>query len=129
MFRLIGADAQQPRMAKLAVNGPLDERDLHDKLGTYPVRADARQADGFGERRLRDFKAPEPLAEVQQQLRVEAGADLPGEHEVVSLEVADEQRAEPDPAPLRIGESADHELLRRLAFHLQPVPRAAVLVR
>ena len=87
-------------MAKLAVNGPFDKRDLHDHLGAYPVRADARQADGLRERRRRDFKAPEPLAEVQQQLRVEAGADLPGEHEVVSLEVADEQRAEPDPAPV-----------------------------
>ena len=54
---------------------------------------------------------------------------LPGEDEVVALEVADEQRAEADARALRIGEAADHELLRRLALHLQPVRRAAVLVR
>src|SRR5207253_4231278 len=70
----------------------------------------------------------EPRAQIEQQLRVEAGADLAGEHEFVLLEIPDEQRAEADAPPLRIGEAADDELLRRLAFHLQPVRRAAVLV-
>ena len=81
------------------------------------------------ERRLRDLERVEPRAQVEQQLRVEAGADLAGEDEVVAVEVADEQRAEADAAALRIGEAADDELLRRLALHLQPVRRAAVLVR
>ena len=117
-------------MAKLAVHRPFDEGDLHDDLGPHPVRAQARQPDGLGERRLRDLERIEPRAQVQQQLRVEARADLPGEDEVgrPSLEVADQQRAQADAGSLRIGEPADHELLRRLALHLQPVRRAAVLV-
>ena len=127
--RLVGADAEQPRMAQLAVHRPLDERDLHDDLGPHPVRAQARQPDGLGERRLRDLERVQPRAQIEQQLRVEAGADLAGEDEVVPLEVADEQRAQADARALRIGEPADHELLRRLALHLQPVRRAAVLVR
>ena len=61
---------------------------------------------GFGISRRVELRA-----QVQQQLRVEAGADLPGEHEVVVLEIADEQRAEPDARALGIGESADDELL------------------
>ena len=71
----------------------------------------------------------EPRAQVEQQRRVEAGADLAGEHEVVALEVADEQRAEAHARALRIGESADHQFLRRLALHLEPGLRAAVFVR
>ena len=75
-----------------------------------------------------DFDGVEALSQIQQQLRVEAGADLAGEDEVAAFVVADEQRAEPDARALRIGEPADDELLRRLAFHLQPVFRAAMLV-
>ena len=71
-------------MPELAVHRPLDERDLHDDLGADPVRAQARQPDALGERRLRDLERIQPRAEVQQQLRVEAGADLPGEDEVVA---------------------------------------------
>ena len=115
-------------MAKLAVHRPLDEGNLHDDLGPHPVRANARQSDGFGERRFRDLDRIEPRAKFQQQLGIEARADLPGEDEVVALEISDEQRAQADASALRIGESADHELLRRLALHLQPVRRAAMLV-
>ena len=63
----------------------------------------------------------QPVAQLEQQLGVEPGADLAREHEIVALEVADEQCAQADAAALRIGEPADDELLRRLAFHLQPV--------
>ena len=65
---------------------------------------------------------------VEQQLRVEAGADLAGEDEVLAVEVAHEQRAEADARSLRVGKPADDKLLRRLALHLEPVARAAVLV-
>ena len=64
----------------------------------------------------------------RSSLRIETRADLAGEDEVVAIEIADEQRAQADAAALRIGESADDEFLRRLALHLQPVRRAAVLV-
>ncbi len=76
----------------------------------------------------RNLDRVEPPAQVEQQLRIEAGADLSREHQVRPVVVADQQRAEADARALRIGESADDELLRRLAFHLQPVLRAAVFV-
>src|SRR4026209_1272369 len=115
-------------MAQLAVAGPRDEGDRADGLGARPVRPVARQADGPREGRPRDGERVELLAELPEQLRVEAGADLSREHEVVALEIADEQRAQADPLASRIGETSDHELLRRLALHLEPVRRAAVLV-
>src|SRR4029453_18635873 len=68
------------------------------------------------------------VRKIQEELRIESGADLAGEDEVVLLVVTDEERAEADAAALRVREPADDELLRRLAFHLQPVRRAAVLV-
>src|SRR5688572_28732442 len=126
--RFVGADSEQPRVAKLAVHGPLDEPALHDDLGLDPVRAHARESYGFGERRRFHLEAVPLLPEVEQHARVAAGADLTGEDEVVTLVVADEQRAEADAGPLRVGEPAHHELLRGLAFHLQPLLRAAVLV-
>ena len=116
-------------MAQLAVHGPLDECDLHDDLGPHPVRAQARQSRGLRERRLRDLESVEPGTQVEQQLGVEAGADLAGKDEVVAVEVADKQRAETDAAALRIGEAADNKLLRGLALHLEPVRRPPVLVR
>src|SRR2546422_301340 len=100
-------------MAQLAVHRPLDEGDLDDDLGPRPVRAQARQPFRSGEGRLWDLEAIQPRAQIEQELCVEAGADLAGEHEVVTVEVPDEQRAEADPRALRIGEAADHELLRR----------------
>src|SRR5436190_7635669 len=115
-------------MTEFAVRGPLDERDLDDELGTHPVGAPG-QSGAFRERRLRDLDAIEPCAELAQEPRVESGADLAGKHDIVAGEVANQQRAETDAAALRVGEPADDQLLRRLAFHLQPVRRAAVLVR
>ena len=71
--------------------------DLHDDLGPHPVRTQSRKALRLRERRLVDLDRIEPRAKIEQQPRVEAGANLPREHEVVALEVADEQRAEADP--------------------------------
>src|SRR5687768_4631373 len=115
-------------MTKLAVHGPFDEGDVHGDLRTDPVGALAREADGLRERRLRDLEPVETLAQIQQQPGVETGADLAGEHELLLLEVANEEGAEPDAPSLRVGESADDEVLRGLALHLQPVRRPAVLV-
>ena len=64
------------------------------------------------ERRRRDLGRVEPRAQIEQQLRVEAGSDLSGEDEVAAVEIADEQRAEADAAALRIREAADDEILR-----------------
>jgi hypothetical protein len=45
---------------------------------------------------------------------------LSREDETVAVVVADEPRAETRARALRIGEAADHDLLRELALHLQP---------
>jgi hypothetical protein len=45
---------------------------------------------------MADLEGVKALSEIEQQLRVEAGADLAGEHEVVAIVVADEQRPEAD---------------------------------
>ena len=54
---------------------------------------------------------------------------LPAKHEIAHLR-SSRRAARPRPTrlPLRIGEAADDELLRRLALHLQPVLRATMLV-
>ena len=103
------------------MRGPLDEGNPHNYLGTRPMRPNARQPDGFGERGPRDLERVEPCPEVQQQPRIEARANLPGKNELVVFEIADEQRAQAHANALRIGEAADHKLLRSLALHLQPV--------
>ena len=115
-------------MAKLAVHRPFDEGDLDDDLRTHPMRAHAWQPDGLRERRLRDLERIQPRAEIQQQLRVETGADLPAKTKSSRLEVAHQQRAEADPYALWVREPANDELLRRFTLHLQPVRRAAMLV-
>src|SRR4051812_36549336 len=107
-------------MAQLAVRRPFDERDLHDDLGTDPVGPNARQPDRFGERRFRDLQPVESRAELEQQPRVESGSNLPGKDEVIVLEVSDEQCAKADPSALWVRKSADYEVLRLLALHLQP---------
>ena len=107
------------------------------------MRAQARQALGLRERRLRNLERVQARAQLEQEGRVEAGADLSGKAEVflVTLrlllraprvlprgEVADEERAEADALALRIGEAADDERVPRLALHLQPALRPAMLV-
>src|SRR5436190_4285168 len=115
-------------MTKFVVFGPLDEADLHDRLRTHPVCAQAREADGFGEGRFVDFDLIELGAQVLEEPGVEAGANLAGEHKVVAVVITDQQSTEADSIALRIGETTDDEFLRQLAFHLQPVARAARLV-
>src|SRR5215467_733508 len=115
-------------MAQLAMHGPLDEPDLNDDLRTHPVSL-AGKAFRFRERRLVDGDGVEPLSQVEQELCVEARADLAGEDEVAIMVIPDEKRAETHARALRIGESADDELLCGLDLHLQPVLRAAMLIR
>src|SRR5215470_9615762 len=115
-------------MAQLAVHRPLDEPDLYDDLGTDPV-AVAREALPLRKRRLVDGDRVEAPSQIEQEFGIEACADFSCEDEVVAVPVADQQRAETDARALRIGEPADDELLRGLDLHLQPVLRAAVLVR
>jgi len=59
-------DAEQPRMTKLPMAGPLNESDLDDDLGADPMRAETWQADRFSEGRLRYFERVELLAKLKQ---------------------------------------------------------------
>src|SRR3984957_17447766 len=115
-------------MPQLSVNGPFDERTLYDNLRPNPMRADTRQADCFGEGAFGDFDLVEPRTQPDQLLRVEACANLAREDELLTFEVAEQQRAESTAFALRISEAADYQLLRRLAFHLEPIRRPAVFI-
>src|SRR5437667_7589812 len=60
----------------------------------------------------------------------EARTDIDGEHQrTLRVAHADEQSADPDPRPLRIGEAADHELLSFDALDLHPAGSATGRVR
>ena len=76
-------------MPQFAVDRPFDERDLHHHLRPHPVRPDAWQSDGFRERACGISMSVQPRAQLEQQFRVEAGADLAREDEVLPFEVAD----------------------------------------
>src|SRR5438105_1557794 len=116
-------------MAQLAVYGPLDEGNLRDDFGSHPMCTNSWQPLRFREGRLGNLQLVQARTQVQQQSGVKSGTNFAGKDEVIPIEVPHKQRAETNPCALRIGESADHEFLRRLALHLQPVRRAAVLVR
>jgi hypothetical protein len=77
-------------MPKLSMAGPFHEGDLHDDLRAYPMRAQFRQSHGLRERRSLDLEAVQLGAKTQEQLGVETGSDLAGEHKIVLVEVADE---------------------------------------
>ena len=51
-------------MAEFAVDGPLDKAYMDHDLGTDPMGAQAREADGFGEWWFRNFEFVELGAEV-----------------------------------------------------------------
>src|SRR5439155_22669085 len=70
-------------------------------------------------------------AQIEQGLVRETGTDLAGINQPLAViaVVADEQGAEADARPLRIGEAADHELLAADAFDLQPPVTARLKVR
>ncbi len=108
-------------MSQLRVHGPFEERDAHDDLRPHPVRANARQPRRLCERCFLELHSVEAGAKLRQQSRIESGADLSGEDEVVSLEVADEQRPEPHASALPVGEAAHNKVLRELTLHFEPV--------
>src|SRR6516165_7378195 len=81
---LVGTHAEQTRVPQFAMHGPLDEPYLNDDLRTHPVSL-AGKTFRLRERRLVDGDCVEPFSQVEQELRVEAGADLSGENEVVAI--------------------------------------------
>src|SRR6185503_6422392 len=81
------------------------------------------------ERRGGALERPELRAQLEQRGVRVAGADLAGVAQLVAVVVADEQRAEPDPAALGVGEPADHELLAQQTLGLDPGGAAARSIR
>ena len=110
--------AEKSGMAELAVPGPLNEAYLYHDLRLDPVRAYARQADGFGEWRRLYFDLIELGAELEEQFRIKAGTDLSGEDKIVAVIIANQQSAQADAFSLRIGEATNYKLLGQFAFHL-----------
>src|SRR3982750_855470 len=110
-------------MAELSVYGPFDESHGDDDFWTHPVRAQPRQPARLRERRFRNLDCVEAAPQIEQQLRVEAGANLTCECELSIVVVAHQQRPQPNAGSLRIGESADDEVVFELALHLQPALR------
>src|SRR6185436_6836970 len=98
-------------MAQLPMHCPFDERHLDDNLGPHPMRAETREPFRSCKRRGRNLECVEPGTKLKQKFRVEAGADFSCEHEIVVVEVANQQGTQADACALRIREAADHELL------------------
>src|SRR5262245_14864583 len=115
-------------MAQLSMHRPFDECDLHDDFRTCPVSAQSRESFRLRERCGRDFHRVQARTQFEEEPGIKAGADLAREYEVFIFEVANQQRAQANARALRIRETANHELLRSLALHLEPVRRAAMLV-
>src|SRR4029453_91494 len=94
----------------------------------HPVDSKSWQAGRAREWRGGNLEDIETTAEIEEEARVETGADLAAEDEVAGIEIPDQQGAESDAASLRIGEAADDELLCGFAFHLEPVRRPTMFV-
>jgi len=123
---LVPAQALEPGVPQFPVRGPLAEADLGDKLGLDPVHVGSGQAADGLEGRVRPLEGGQGLVQAGQRTPVEAGTNLAGVVQLaVAAVVAEQQRAEPDPGPLRVGVAADGELLAVQALELQPVPGAA----
>jgi len=101
---------------------------LHDDLWAHPVSAYAWQSDGPGKRRLSNLDLIELRTQLEQQCGIKAGSNLACKYKIPVVIIANEQSAQADSFPLRIGESTDNKLLGQLAFHLQPVRRPTLLV-
>src|SRR2546425_2337848 len=122
---LVGAQAEERRLAELVARGPLRVRDRGE--GLRPPPGGTADPGRRRERTARRAQAREPRAERRQRLARVAGADLADEPEVATLIEADEERAELLAAPGRRCVAADHEL--RLLADLDLSPRARARVR
>src|SRR5215218_15658 len=115
-------------MAEAPVARPLGEADLAHELRSCPARAGRDRLERL-ERRLRLLELAQPRAQLPQRRVVEARADPARVAEHAVAVVAHEQRSELRARSLRRREPADHELLLGVALQLQPVARAAAVVR
>ena len=111
-------------MADPALLGPLGEAHLGDQPGLDPVVAAAAGRAGI-ERRPGARERLQAVPHAAQGGLVEAGADLAGIDEAVTVVDPHVQRAEPPARALRLRPAADDELLAEVALDLQPLARAS----
>src|SRR2546425_12671211 len=115
---LVGAQAEERRLAELVARGPLRIRDLGDELRPHPGgTADAGRR---RERTARRAQPREPRAERHERLPRGAGADLADEPEGATPIEADGERAELLAAPGPRCVPPEHTPTPLAAPHLSP---------
>src|SRR6056297_184586 len=124
---LVPPQAQESRMAKLAVVGPFRKSELADEARFDPRHA--LVAGRVDEWTLVDGVFVESGAEFDEKLVVVAGADLACVAQVaVVIVIADQQGAEALALAFRLSEAGDDQFLAVVAFEFQPVAGAAVTI-
>ena len=125
--RRVEAQALEHGVADMPVRRPFGKRDFGDELRLDPAlgAGDApRPAPGLErlgiEQRFVDLDPDQAGVQVLAELRVPAGADVAGVLELARIVIAEQQAADLAARSGPVGEAADHELLARLAFQLQP---------
>ena len=107
-------------MAEHAVAGEFSEGNFGDQLRLDPMRAAPRRAGNF-DRRFVDFQRLHPIAQVLDQVRVEARPNLTRIGQLASVARRQVERAEAPALVARLP-ADDDELLPLSAFDLQPIP-------
>src|SRR5262245_12372014 len=123
---LVLAQPFKARLAKLVVLRPFAVGDLGDEIWFDKMHALGTTGVVF-ERVPLDLELTEPISQIDQHLRIEAGSNFARIVKILAVLVVitDEQSAESESRTLRIGKSADDEFLSAGAFDLEP--RAAAI--
>src|SRR5215813_996522 len=114
-------------MTNPTVIGPVRKAHLADELRLHPVVAATRGAP-FYERRFSLSQRLHFFPDQFQSLVIESGANLGDVDQFLVAVETEMKSAEIIPLSLRIGVTADHELLAPLAFDFDPVARSAANV-
>ena len=123
----VGPHAEERRVPKPPLLGPLREADLAYQPRLHPVMTGPARA-AFRERRRLARERLEHLRDALERGCVEPRAGLRDVHEPRALIQAHVERAELGAGALRLGVAADHEFLTAVALDLDPVRRAAARV-
>ena len=126
---LVVANAEEDWLTQPTVGGPLVELHFDDNLRAHPVCLLVR-AHRCRERRGFPSEATQPPRHGRETLTSEAAARVADVHEVIAVEMAEEEGAEVFASVARFRVAPDDELLAELDLELEPVARSdARLVR
>src|SRR5262245_40924153 len=115
----------------MSVVRPLGELDLDDELRLDPedvALTDPRHFRHLGKRRSGALQPSEALQQLVERPLGESGADVAHPAKLSPLPDCEDERAEPGSPALAPRIAGDDELLPWAHLHLQPVPRAPLLV-